>query len=91
MLFVVLLSSGSSCPLTGSLPFSHGLLCDALCKQGIFKLSLVMLRREQSKPGLLFACLFIYFKLMMFVCDDSRQFIKETHDVKELRDQKLDV
>lgn len=44
---------------------------------GIFKPSLEMLVRDQSKPGLLFACLFIYFKLMIFLCDNSRQFIEE--------------
>lgn len=77
--------------LTGSSVFLHGLLADAVCKPGIFRPNLLMLIREQWKPGLLFACLFIYFKLMIFVCDNSRQFIEEAHTVEELQDQKLEV
>lgn len=41
-----------------------------------------MLMRDQWKPGLLFACLFLYFKLTIFVCDNSRQFIEEAYAVK---------
>lgn len=49
----------------------------------VFRLSLVMLIRDQWKPGLSFPCLFIYLKLMIFVYGNSRQIFEEAH-IEEL-------
>lgn len=48
-----------------------------------FRLSIMLQIRQQWKPGLLFACLLIYFKLMIFVCGNSKQFFEEAH-IEEL-------
>lgn len=62
MLAVLLLSSGSYYSLIGS---SHMIYYMMLSAKSIFRMSIVMLIRYQWKLGLLFACLFIFFKCVL--------------------------
>lgn len=87
MLGVLLLSSGSYYPLTGSLVLSCGLLHDAVCKI-CFQTKHSDANKKPVKAWPV-VCLLIYV-FEIFVCGNSRQFFEEAH-TEELQDQDLEV
>lgn len=87
MLAVLLLSSDSYYPLTGSLVLSCGLLHDEVCKVCFqTKHSDANKRPVKAWPVV---CLLVYL-YEIFVYGNSRQFFEET-DTEELQDQELEV
>lgn len=88
MLAVLLLSSGSYSPLTGSLVLSRGLLHDAVCKV-CFQSKLISDAYKRPVKAWPVVCLLIYL-FDIFVCGNSKQFFEEA-DIEELQDQELEV